>query len=98
MWAELLCLPLLACHSSPASAQRADSREAAAGDTTWAAVRGSALTRPGRKKDPPMGEILASIRRMIAEDEQESPPSAAAPPQPLGAMAAMQDDSPSEPV
>src|SRR5262245_39258295 len=35
---------------------------------------------------------------MIAEDEQESPPSAAAPPQPLGAMPAMQDDSPSEPV
>jgi len=46
-----------------------------------------------------MEEILASIRRMIAEDEQESPPSAAAPPQPLGAAPATQDDSmPSERV
>jgi cell pole-organizing protein PopZ len=44
-----------------------------------------------------MEEILASIRRMIAEDEQESPPSVAASPQPLGAGPAMQDDSPSEP-
>jgi uncharacterized protein len=45
-----------------------------------------------------MEEILASIRRMIAEDEQESPPSAAATSQPLGAAPAMQDDLPNEPV
>jgi uncharacterized protein len=56
------------------------------------------MTQPARKEEPSMEEILASIRRMIAEDQQESPPSAAATPQPLGAMPAMQDDSPSEPV
>src|SRR5262249_55701433 len=98
MWAELLCLPLSACHSSPASAQRADSAEVAAGETTSAAVRGNAMTQPARKEDPSREETPASIHRMTAEEDQETPPSAAAPPQPLGAMPAMQDDSPSEPV
>jgi uncharacterized protein len=57
------------------------------------------MTQPARKEEPSMEEILASIRRMIAEDEQESPPSAAATSQPLGAAPATQDDSmPSEPV
>ncbi len=45
-----------------------------------------------------MEEILASIRRIIAEDEQESPPSGAAMPQPLRPVPAMQDEStPREP-
>jgi uncharacterized protein len=57
------------------------------------------MTQPARKEEPSMEEILASIRRMIAEDEQESPPSAAATSQPLGAAPATQDDSmPSERV
>ncbi len=46
-----------------------------------------------------MEEILASIRRIIAEDEQEIPSGAAATPQPLRPVPAMQEDStPSEPV
>ena len=40
-----------------------------------------------------MEEILASIRRIIAEDEQESPSSGAAMPQPLRPVPAMQDES-----
>ena len=46
-----------------------------------------------------MEEILASIRRIIAEDEQESPSSGAGMPQPLRPVPAMQDEPmPSEPV
>jgi len=46
-----------------------------------------------------MEEILASIRRIIAEDEQESPPSAGATPQPLRPVPTTQEDStPSEPI
>ena len=46
-----------------------------------------------------MEEILASIRRIIAEDEQEIPSSSPATPQPLRPVPAMQEDStPSEPV
>jgi len=57
------------------------------------------MTQPARKEEPSMEEILASIRRIIAEDEQEIPSSAAATPQPLRPVPAMQDDStPSEPV
>jgi cell pole-organizing protein PopZ len=57
------------------------------------------MTQAARKEEPSMEEILASIRRMIAEDEQESPPSPAATSQPLGAAPATQDDSmPSERV
>jgi len=45
-----------------------------------------------------MEEILASIRRIIAEDEQESPSSGAGMPQPLRPVPAMQDESaPREP-
>ena len=46
-----------------------------------------------------MEEILASIRRIIAEDEQENPSSGAGMPQPLRPVPAMQDEPmPSEPV
>jgi len=57
------------------------------------------MTQPARKEEPSMEEILASIRRIIAEDEQEIPSGAAATPQPLRPVPAMQEDStPSEPV
>jgi cell pole-organizing protein PopZ len=57
------------------------------------------MTQPARKEEPSMEEILASIRRIIAEDEGESPSGAAAAPQPLRAVSAMQDESmPSEQI
>jgi len=57
------------------------------------------MTQPAKKEEPSMEEILASIRRIIAEDEQDIPSSTAATPQPLRPVPAMQDDStPSEPV
>src|SRR5438067_2470685 len=96
---QLLCLRCPACHSSPAPAQGADSAEVAAVESTSAAVRGTPpMTQPARKEEPSMEEILASIRRIIAEDEQESPSRGAAMPQPLRPVPAMQDEStPREP-
>src|SRR5712671_790398 len=49
----------------------------------------AAMTQPAKSQEPSMEEILASIRRIIANDEpaQESAPTEAAGPQPLRAAA-----------
>ena len=61
------------------------------------------MTQPAKVQEPSMEEILASIRRIIADDEAkpagaekpESPPPAAAKPEPPAAKPAMKDIPPS---
>ena len=61
------------------------------------------MTQPAKVQEPSMEEILASIRRIIADDEAkpagaekaESPPPAAAKPEPVAAKPAMKDIPPS---
>src|SRR5262249_57415490 len=81
----------------PRLRRNADSPEVAAGETTSAGVRGNAMRQPARKEEPSMEEILASIRRMIAEEQPESPRSAPATSQPLCAAPATHHRSPGEP-
>jgi uncharacterized protein len=42
----------------------------------------SAMTQPAKAQEPSMEEILASIRRIIADDESKPAPAAAEPPKP----------------
>src|SRR4051794_41195124 len=41
------------------------------------------MTQPAKGQEPSMEEILASIRRIIADDDREKPPAKAAEPAPM---------------
>lgn len=54
------------------------------------------MTQPAKVTEPSMEEILASIRRIIADDEAKPPPAEAAKPAPAPAAKAMADIPPSK--